>query len=144
MATLSERLTDVSGMSTLDAVIRFDILPALVTDGGFTFDPQSAELVEIGTRRGFAIAVPGTETVLGNGDLTTEDLVSAIGDLIMVHADALATGAMIGGWHSPERDVYMVEISDVIRCDRESAIAIGRMRGQEAITDLATGEEIRC
>lgn len=134
----------MSAMSTLDAVIRFEILPALIADGGFTFDVQSAELVTIGTRNGYAIALPGTETILGSDDVTTEELISAIADLIMAHADELSTGAMVGGWHSPTRNAYMVEITDVILCDRASAIAIGRTRGQEAITDLSTGETISC
>jgi hypothetical protein len=131
-------------MSTLDAAIRFDVLPALVSEGGFTFDVESASLVGIGERRGYAIAIPDSERILGSEDVTTEDLVSAIADLIMEYADALSTGAMVGGWHSTDRNVYMVEISDVITCDRTNAIAIGRMRGQESVFDLSNGECVSC
>src|SRR3954451_3529774 len=39
----------------------------ITTDGGFTFDPTRGTLIEIGSTAAYAIAVPGTEHVIGAG-----------------------------------------------------------------------------
>jgi hypothetical protein len=124
------------------------LLDTLIADGGFTYDPQAGALVELGSVAGYAIAVPGTERVVGNGSLTDhEDAAERFADAFTATVRAydgqfLAGEWAVGGWYSPERDAYMVEISVIFRGSREAAVALGRARNQEAIFDLATGETI--
>jgi hypothetical protein len=98
-------------------------------------------LVKVGTVKGVAVAVPGTETPVGSGSVSRADFVRAVADVIMQHGDKFADGAMLGGWYSSDRDTYMVEVTDVIP-DRETAISEGKRRNQEGVFDLGTGEYI--
>lgn len=117
------------------------MLDALKNDGGFTYDPKKATLVKVGTVNGVAVARPGTERIVGRGDVGREAFASAVADVIEAHGDKLGKGAMLGGWYSPERDAYMVEITDVFP-DRASAVKAGRARNQEGVFDLKTGDYI--
>jgi len=118
-----------------------ELLGALKTDGGFTYDPKKGALVRVGTVNGIAVARPGTERLVGKGDVSREDFANAVADVIEAHGDEFGRGAMLGGWYSEDRDAYMVEVTDVFP-DRESAIKAGRERNQEGVFDLKTGEFI--
>jgi hypothetical protein len=117
------------------------MINAMKAEGGFTYDPRKGGLVKVGTVKGVAVAVPGTETPVGSGSVSRADFVRAVADVIMQHGDKFADGAMLGGWYSSDRDTYMVEVTDVIP-DRETAISEGKRRNQEGVFDLGTGEYI--
>ena len=117
------------------------LLNALKTDGGFTYDPKKGEIVKVGSVKGIAVARPGTEQIVGRGDIGREDFANAVADAIEKHGDDFGKGAMLGGWYSEDRDAYMVEVTDVFP-DRDSAIKAGRERNQEGIFDLGTGDFI--
>lgn len=117
-------------------------------NGGFTYNPRTGGLLRVGEAKGFAIAVPGTETVVGeekvNGKyISREDFAKGVAKIIRAHKAEFAQGAVLGGWYSPERNQFMVELSEIFPPgDREGAIAVGKRRNQEAIFDLSTGETI--
>jgi hypothetical protein len=117
-------------------------------NGGFTYDPNSGGLLKVGEAKGFAVAVPGTEEIVGEekvnaDDISREDFARGVANVLMKHRDKIANGAVLGGWYSPERNQYMVELTEIMPpYDRDAAIQAGRDRNQEAIFDLATGETI--
>jgi len=119
-------------------------LPSVIKrDGGFTYNPRSGGLLEVGKNKGFAVAVPGTEEIVGNGDVDRESFARGVATVLMKHRAAIAKGAVVGGWYSPDRDQYMVELTEIHPADdRAGAIRLGRKRNQEAIFDLATGDTI--
>ena len=119
-----------------------DLITTITQDGGFTFDATTGTLVTVGTRTGYAVAVPGTEHVVGDATITREAFADAVADVATQYADRIARGAVIGGWYSEDRGVYVVELTDILTWDRRTAELIGRIRNQEAIFDLATGEVI--
>jgi len=116
------------------------LFDALRDDGGFTFNPRSRALVRTGEQRGYAIAVPHTEVMLGNEGMTREQFQDAFVRVVAKNRDAIARGAYIGGWKSDGRGDYLVELSEIHDVSRDEAIAIGRGRNQEAIRDMMTGE----
>jgi len=61
---------------------------------------------------------------------------------VLANVIALGAGGCVGGWYSPDRDVYLLEISEIHHVDRDTAVRLGARRNQEAILDLATGEFI--
>lgn len=115
------------------------VVDALITDGGFTYDPREDALVQPGTVRGYAIAIPGTERALG-GAFTPLAFGRAVADATSA-GDRYSGDVYIGGWYSPERG-YMVELATVHNVDRVTAVLIGELRYQDAIYDMATGEPI--
>lgn len=119
-----------------------DLIQTITDNGGFTYDPTANALIEVGSTTGYAIAVPGTEHVVGTADVTREAFIAAVADLITTYADKFAAGAVLGGWFSEDRGVYLVELSMIFRVSREFAVEIGQILNQEAIFDLATGETI--
>jgi len=118
-----------------------ELLDALKADGGFTYNPKKGTLVKVGSVDGVAVARPGTERIVGRGDVSREDFANAVADVIEAHGDHFSKGAMLGGWYSEDRDAYMVEVTDVFP-DRASAIKAGRDRNQEGVFDLKTGDFI--
>jgi hypothetical protein len=117
------------------------LLDALQTEGGFTWDPRRHQRVHVGDRVGYMIAVPGTERLLAPGSMTAADLETALAEMGQAYAQ-LGKDAYVGGWYSPERDAYMIEVSKIFDISREAAVRLGHLRGQEAIFDIGTGEEI--
>lgn len=118
-----------------------ELLDALRTDGGFTWDPSTGHLLRAGDRIGWAIARPGTERIIG----VTLDPEAFAGELSVLLADYAAdidAGALVGGWHSPERDVWMVELTDVYVVDEGQAVLLGALRGQESVFNLGTGASV--
>jgi len=113
------------------------LLDVITTDGGFTFDPGTGDLLRVGECTGFMIAIAGTEMRLGPAELTRDQLAARFAALV----SGAPAGVYVGGWLSPERG-FMIELSELHVCDRASAIAMGMGRGQECILDLATGEFI--
>jgi hypothetical protein len=107
---------------------------ALTETGGFTYDPQSGALVT--DCDGYSVAVPGTEVIVGDASATHGELAERIADVIMVGrmVDYRYGPLLVGGWWSPSRSVYMVELSEIV-ADRDEAIALGKRRHQEAIYD---------
>lgn len=119
------------------------LLDSIQTNGGFTWNPNTDTLIEVGSVRGYAIAIPGTERLLTSG-LNREEFANAFAQLMTDPqlSQYLEDGAVVGGWYSPERDLYMVELADIWDVDREHAIMIGEALNQEAVFNLCTGEEI--
>jgi hypothetical protein len=124
------------------------MLQEIDTNGGFTYDPKRGGLLEVGKDKGFAVAVPGTETVVGvekvnAEDIHREDFAKGVASVIMKHKALIDRGAVVGGWYSPERNTYMVEVTQILPADKKDiAIQAGIDRKQEAIFDLSTGETI--
>ena len=125
-------------------MITTDLITEITINGGFTFDPTADKLITVGSVTGYAIAVPGTEHVIGTGSISREAFASAVADVVTEYAEAITVdGCVLGGWYSADRDVYMIELTKIWHhLDRETAIMIGQSSHQEAIFDLATGEEI--
>jgi hypothetical protein len=117
------------------------MIKSMKESGGFTFDPRKDALVKIGSVKGVAVAIPGTETVVGSGNVSRDAFIKGVADVIEKHGEKFANGAMLGGWYSPDRDIYMVEVTEVFP-DRESAILAGKQRNQEGVFDLGTGDYI--
>lgn len=112
------------------------LFDTIVSDGGFTYDVSGDSLVRIGSTSGYAIAIPGTEILLGDVNLTREEFAQRF--TALMRKAATSKGIYVGGWLSPDRG-YMIELSEVHHIDRSSAIALGVDRGQESILDLSTG-----
>lgn len=124
------------------------LISEIQKNGGFTYNPKSGHVLQVGKDKGFAVAVPGTERIVGeekvNGeDITREDFAKGVASVLMEHRKEIAAGAVLGGWYSPERNQYMVELTHIVPPDkRDEAIKLGEQRNQEAIFDISTGETI--
>jgi hypothetical protein len=120
-----------------------DLVQVITDQGGFTFDPAVGHLITVGSTSGYAIAVPGTEHILGDESITREEFAAAFAEVVAEHAESITLdGCVIGGWLSPGRG-YMIELTKIWHTiDRATAIMIGQSANQEAIFDLATGETI--
>lgn len=112
---------------------------ALIVDGGFTYAPQTGEFIRAGSFpapplppfvSAYAIAVPNTVR-----PLTPQGLQDAVED-----AD---DDSLIGGWVDSETGKTWFEFSQILLLSRSEAIEWGRARGQIAIMDMISGEEIR-
>lgn len=119
-----------------------NLIAAIEINGGFTYDLRTDTLVTIGEATGYAIAVPGTERIIGAGSVSRETFADRFVDVVREFADIIDNGAYVGGWYSDDRDAYMIEISEIHNVDRDTAVRVGEARNQEAILDLATGEFI--
>jgi len=117
----------------------YSLLDSILTDGGFTFDPRRDELLRVGDTTGYMVAIPGTEVLLGPASLTRDEFATRFAAL--VSSAAVREATYVGGWLSPDRG-FMIELSELYRGDRASAVRLGAERNQEAILDLATGEFI--
>src|SRR5262249_23096745 len=115
------------------------LLDTIIADGGFTYDVHSGSLLRVGEASGYMIAIPGTEMLLGPADLNREEFATRFAAL--VSEAAVGEGVYVGGWLSPVRG-FMIELSELHHCDRDSAVKLGVARGQEAVLDLATGQFI--
>ena len=117
----------------------YNVLDSILTDGGFTYDPRSDRLVRVGEATGYMIAIPGTEQLLGPACLTRDEFVTRF--VALVRRAVVGDGVYVGGWLSPDRG-FMIELSELFRGDRVSAVRLGALRNQEAILDLGSGELI--
>jgi len=113
---------------------------ALEVHGGFTLDPRTGRMLTPGEDRGYVIALPGTEQLLGH-EVTEEGFRAAFDAATAEMTDDQREVVFVGGWYSSERG-YMIELSQVLDIDRDSAEVIGRAFDQDAIFDLTRGEEI--
>ncbi len=114
-----------------------ELLDALTRHGGFTYDPHTGHMLNAGDREGWVISRAGTER-----HVTRDDFESTLSRVLADWGEELAGGALLGGWYSPERDVFMVELSDVFDVDRVTALVIAAERDQEAAYNLATGDTV--
>lgn len=142
----SGKWTDMPGVGGTSGAVSHDAAESLITSihdtGGFTFDPRKGGLVEVGKVKGVAVAIPHTETIVGHGEnVDRDEFIKGVTNVIMQYGEAFANGAMLGGWYSEDRSVYMVEVTDLVP-DREEAIKLGKQRNQEGVFDLGTGEYI--
>lgn len=121
-----------------------DLVAAIKVNGGFTYDPASNRVLQVGKDKGFAVAVPGTEQVVGRGkNISRDEFARSVARVVMAHQDEINNGAVLGGWYSEDRDIYMVELTDILPADdRAGAIAEGTRRNQEGIFDLSSGDYI--
>lgn len=110
-------------------------------NGGFTYSPSEDRILTVGQDRGWCIAIPGTEHLIGQR-LTADAFNDAV-QAAYLTAQLLgydSDDVHVGGWHSPDRG-FMVELTTVLQVDRSTAITLGELREQDAIFNLATGEE---
>lgn len=112
----------------------------ITENGGFTLDPVTGRTLVVGTDTGWAIALPGTERLIGE-NLTENAFGEALSDVLASIPADDRENVKVGGWYSPERG-YMIELTTVLHVDRGTAELIGDIRNQDAIFNLATGEEI--
>lgn len=119
-----------------------NLVAAIESNGGFTYDLRTDVLMIPGEATGYVIAIPGTERIVGSGAVSREAFAARFVDVVREFADMIDNGAYVGGWYSDDRDAYMIEISEIHNVDRDTAVAIGEARNQEGIFDLATGEFI--
>lgn len=135
----------VAGKSKKEALLgpmNTDVLLKEVKEqGGFTFDAKKNSLIHVGDTKGFVVARPGTEEIVGHGSVGREEFAQGFANVIEKHYDEIAGGAKIGGWYSSDRDAYMVELSDIYT-DRDTAIKAAQKGHQEALFDIGSGEEI--
>lgn len=119
-----------------------DLIKSIHESGGFTFDPRKGGLVRVGDVKGYAVAVPHTEHIVGQGArVSRAEFVKGVTGVIQKYGPQLAKGHFLGGWYSPERKAYMVELTQVVK-GRNAAVKLGQARNQEGIFDLGTGEYI--
>lgn len=118
------------------------LIDTIEANGGFTYDAATDTVLQVGQATGWAIAVPGTERVVGTTGISRDAFAAAFAEIVSAYGDQLAQGRVIGGWYSPERGQYIVELTDLLQIDRDAAIALGTERRQEGIFDLATGEYV--
>jgi hypothetical protein len=102
--------------------------------GGFTFNPHTSRLVDYGSATGYMIAVPGTERILGFGGMSSAEFDQAF--YSAVRDAELSDYTFVGGWYSSDRNVYMIELSELHDVTRRQAVRLGIERGQEAIFDM--------
>jgi preprotein translocase subunit YajC/co-chaperonin GroES (HSP10) len=120
-----------------------DLMKSIKDNGGFTYDPRTGGLLVPGKDQGIAVAVPGTEQIVGNGEVSRQQFAKGVQKVLMAHRTEIADGAKLGGWYSEDRNAYMVELTDVLPGDdREAAIAEGKKRNQEGIFDIGANEFI--
>lgn len=110
--------------------------------GGFTYSPATGQLLKIGSSTGYAVAIPGTQHVVGTTTVSPEAFADAVADLVERHPKRIDRGAVVCARHSQQRGVYIAELTDILPWSRRVATLMGWMRNQEAIVDLATGETI--
>ena len=127
-------------MSTATLTGDSALLTELRETGGFTFNPHTSQLVEYGDVTGWMIAVPGTETVLGSGDMSGAEFERAF--YSAVRDAKLTDHTFVGGWYSTDRNVYMIELSELHNISKRAAIKLGIERGQEAIFGMDNGETV--
>lgn len=122
-----------------------DLLEAITRDGGFTYSVWADALVHVGEATGYAIAVPGTEVLLGPASLSREEFADRFAAVLRraMQSDGHTLPTYVGGWLSPERG-YMIELSEIHHVSRTEAVTLGTERGQECVLDLASGEFIDC
>jgi hypothetical protein len=91
---------------------------------------------------GYAVALPGYEERISLSGLSTRDVADRIYSYVVAHGRLLRDpGAMLGGWISD--GCLVLDISHVVQ-DRDSALVLGRLNGQDAIYAIAHGEELTC
>lgn len=114
-----------------------DIVARFATDQGFTFDPDTGSMVFVGDRDGWAVARPGSERLIG---ATLDDRQAFVNAFIGAYMEARESGALVGGWYSRERNVYMCEVTDMHTVDRATAVVLGLAADQETVMNMRTGE----
>ena len=124
-----------------------DLMKSIKENGGFTYDPRTGGLLVPGKDKGIAVAVPGTEQIVGSGDkVSAHAFATGVQKVIKAHSKEIANGAKLGGWYSEDRKAYMVELTDLLPGDtkeqRDAAIAEGTKRNQEGIFDIGGNEFI--
>jgi hypothetical protein len=120
-----------------------DLMKSIKDNGGFTYDPKTGGLMVPGKDTGIAVAVPGTEQIVGTGTVSRHQFAKGVQKVLQAHRAQIAQGAKLGGWYSEDRNAYMVELTDVLPGDnRDAAIAEGQKRNQEGIFDIGKGEFI--
>jgi DNA topoisomerase-1 len=113
-----------------------DLAGAVFSNGGFTYDPIGDQF----PTEGVAVAVPGHSVILTE-DAFRADAATAIADYLrQMRADGVED-LMIGGWHDKEHGEVVLDRVEVVET-RDEAMRLGADRGEQAVFDLATLEEI--
>lgn len=103
-------------------------------EGGFTFDVHGQKPVE----HGVVVAVKGHTRIFKPESFNAEELSKYIGE----KADLLAANPNmhLGGWYDKEHGEVVLDLVEVH--DRDTAIKLGKERGEQAVFDLDKLEEI--
>lgn len=108
-----------------------------IANGGFTIALDGSRPTD-----GYMVALPGYEERIPLQRLSARDVADRIYSYVIAHGRILRDpGAHLGGWLSD--GCLVLDISHVVQ-DKDSALVLGRLNGQEAIYALETGEEISC
>ncbi len=114
---------------------------AVRTVGGFTIDPKHATAAT----SGFAVAIKGhAATMPGDRFLSDRTARTAfVKQWLRENRDVLSQpGSHIGGWIDTDTQLVYFDVSEVLS-DRSAAIQAGCDRGEIAIYDLSSADEIR-
>lgn len=111
-----------------------DLVGALSTTGGFTYQPTTGEQPVTG----YAVAIfPECERRYSLDALTPESLQSALVSYASEHASLLSQpGCYFGGWLDTSSGMLYLDVSIIVGTERE-AIDIARRHKQAAYYDLS-------
>ena len=115
---------------------RPDLAAKVLADGGFTYDPNTGTF----PTEGIAVAVPGHSVIATREAFEANDE-QIILDYIDKMAEDGADDLMIGAWHDTANDEIVLDRVEVV-ADIDEAKRLGADRDEQAVYNLATGEEI--
>ena len=113
-----------------------DLAAKVLADGGFTYDPNTGTF----PTEGIAVAVPG-HSVIATREAFEADPRKFINDYMRQMRDDGVEDLMIGGWHDTANDEVVLDRVEVV-ADLDEAKRLGADRDEQAVYNLATGEEI--
>jgi len=118
---------------------------ALIEAGGFTINPDSGRV----ETSGYVVGVPGHTSIRSAAEIASDRTAARtwMADYIMaVSAHKRENPAIrLGGWYDREHSEVVLDHSELFpntRANRRKAIALGRMRDEQAIFHLDTNTEI--
>lgn len=106
-----------------------------LTDGGGTFNVHTLEPIE--NPVGYSVGGLATESF---GDCTIEEVEKRVSEFLVNRVAGLSE--YLGTWIDPETSLWHLDAVEIIE-DRDTAVAVGRKRGEIAIFDFGTFEDIR-
>jgi len=142
-ATLIERRARIARVSSEEqkvvaqAHLNVDGLIGSLKGGGFTFDLSTGKHAETG----YAVAPSKASEFIFRDDVPDAEARGKILEFVVANSKELAKpGVNLGAWRD---DGYYWIDSSIVVLDKDEASRIGRENDQEAIWDIANGEEIR-
>lgn len=112
-----------------------NVIVRTLRDGGGTFNVHTLEPIEDPV--GYSVGGLATESF---GDCTLEEVQDRIATFLVNRVAGLSE--YLGTWIDPETNLWHLDAVEIIE-DRDEAIEAGRKRGEIAIFDFGTFEDIR-